>query len=302
MNEEVHVERTYAAPMPSRVRRASWGAIFGGMFVTIVLQVMFTLLGLGVGIATLQPAQQQTSAQTMATASGIWLLVTGLISIWVGSCVAGRLSGGPRRADGLLHGIITWAVSTVAMFFLLATTVGSILGGTGALVQSAISSRTSAEGGQNNAQSFEQQAKNLFPQAGALLPPTGRNSGQQTPGNLTALAEQDPDLATALGRMEANGGARAQQERDQVVNILTTKHNLNQQDAANLVNEWDRQFQQAHAQLSQKTQQVGQAASKGIEWGSFWGFIALILGLLVSSWGGWAGTASLPLTETTVRA
>ncbi len=260
------------------------------MFVTIVLQIMFTLLGIAVGIATLQPSEQPASGNQWLTASGIWLLVTGLISMWVGSCIAGRLSGGPRRADGMLHGIVSWSVSMVAMFALLATSVGAILGGTASLVGNAISSY-SAQGGQGGAASIEDQVKGLFPHSGALLPPTGRTEGQQAPGNLSAMAQQDSDLAAALGRMESKGGAaKDTQDRNQVVNLLTTKHNLSQQDAQNLVNQWDQQFQQARGQAHQ----VGRAAAHGLEWGSFWGFIALILGLLVAAWGGWAGTASLP--------
>ncbi len=291
MKEELPVDRPLPRLAPSRVRRASWGAIFGGMFVTIVLQIMFTLLGVAVGIATLQPSEQPTSGTQWLTASGIWLLLTGLVSVWIGSCIAGRLSGGPRRADGMLHGIVSWSVSMVAMFALLATSVGAILGGTASLVGNAMSSRNS-EGGQGGSASIQEQVKGLFPHGGALLPPTGRTEGQQAPGNLSAFAQQDSDLASALGRMESKGGAaKDTQDRDQVVNLLTTKHNLNQQDAQNLVNQWDQQFQQARGQA----RQVGQSAAHGLEWGSFWGFIALILGLLVSAWGGWAGTASLPV-------
>ncbi len=290
MTQEVHVDRPTPRLAPSRVRRASWGAIFGGMFVTIVLQIMFTLLGIAVGIATLQPSEQPTSGTQWLTASGIWLLVTGLVSIWIGSCIAGRLSGGPRRADGMLHGIVSWSVSMVAMFALLATSVGAILGGTASLVGNAMSSRN-GEGGQGGTASLQEQVKGLFPHSGSLLPPTGRTEGQQTPGNLSALAQQDSELASALSRMESKGGAvKDTQDRDQVVSMLTTKHNLNHQDASNLMNQWDQQFQQARGEA----RQVGQSAAHGLEWGSFWGFIGLILGLLVAAWGGWAGTASLP--------
>jgi hypothetical protein len=278
---------------PSRVRRASWGAIFAGMFVTVVLQVMFTLLGVAVGLASINPPAQATPGQSATLASAIWLLVTGLVSIWIGACIAGRLSGEPRRADGMLHGIVAWSVSMVATFYLLATAVGALLGGTVALVGGALAAQSAQPGGQES--SVERQVKALFPQTGSLLPPTGPTEGQQPAGNLTALAQQDPDLAAAVARMEAHGGAaRASQERDQVINLLTTKHNLGQQDAANLVNQWDQQFQQLHARAVQQVQQTSQAAAHGIAQGAFWGFLALVLGLLVAAWGGWAGTASLP--------
>lgn len=295
MAQEVVVEREAPILAPARLRRASWGAIFSGAFVTFVLQLMFTLLGLGVGIATLR-SEEVNSGQGFLTGSWIWLLVTGLVSLWLGAWVAGRLCGGPRRADGLVHGIVTWSVSIAVMVALLATAVGAVVGGTASFLARAIGSSNSNSGnGESPAAMVENQIKGLSPQTGALLPPTGRTEGQQVPGQLTALAQQDPELGAALGRMEAHGGAsKATQDRDQVVNLLTSKHNLEQQQASNLVNQWDQNFQQAHAQVSQQAQQVGQAASQGIQWAAFGGFIALFLGLLVSAWGGWAGTASLP--------
>src|SRR5262249_37942603 len=111
------------------------------------------------------------------------------------------------------------------------------------------------------------------------------------PGQLTQMASQDSELATALTRLESHGGAKnSPQERDQVINILTSRHNLNQQDANNLLDEWDQAFQQAHAQAAQKADE----AARGVSQGALWGFIALLLGLAVAAWGGWSGVASLP--------
>lgn len=296
MKEEVLVQQTVPEVAPAGLRRASWGAIFAGMFFTTVLQVMFTLLGMAVGFGPLRPSQQSNPGQTMAIGSGIWLLVTGLVSIWIGSCVAGRLSGGPRRADGMLHGLITWSVSVVLAFGLLATTFGTVVGGTAALVKEAIASTGgTSSGGQEALASLDQSIRSAFPQAGNLLPPTGRTQGQQVPGQLTELAQQDPELAAAVAKMEANGGAsKSQAERDQVINLLSSKHHLNRPDAENLVNQWDQQFQQVKGQATQRLNEAGQTVAHGLAWGAFWGFIALFLGLLVSAWGGWAGTATLP--------
>src|SRR5437899_10951070 len=135
MGTEVIVDRsrTQLTTAPSLARRVSWGAIFAGLFVTIVIQLLFTLLGLATGLVTVNPASDPNAARHIALGAGIWLLVTGLISIWVGSCIAGRLCGGPLRSDGLIHGLVTWSVSTCATMFLLATTAGALLGGTGAL-------------------------------------------------------------------------------------------------------------------------------------------------------------------------
>lgn len=303
MNEEPYLPAETVGMAPSRVRRVSWGAIFAGTFVGLVFQIMFMLLGAAIGFSTMQFDGRQNPDHELALGSAIWLLVTSLVAIWIGACVAGRLSGGPRRADGMLHGIVTWSLSTLTMFSLLAVGVGAVLGGAGALLGSTGAIANSVQN-QNQSNptaiaSVQDVLKGLLPRNGSLLPPTGRTPpGQQVPGQLTQLAQQDPELAGALTRLESKGGAsQSAQDRDQVINLLTTKHNLSQPDAANLVNQWDQQFQQTRAQTDQKAKQVGQAAAQGIAQGALWSFVALLLGLLAAAWGGWSGTASLPKTS-----
>jgi len=304
MKQEVYVENAEITP-PSLTRRVSWGAIFAGFFVTMVTQLTLTLLGAAIGIASLEPFREPHSGQKVAIASGIWLLVSGLISIWVGACVAGRLCGGPRRADGLIHGIVAWSVSTCATLALLATAVGTAIGGTAALLGGALELGNLTRSEETTA-SLQEQVKTLFPQSGPSLPPTGRTeqgnhpqqpteqSVQQQPsGKLNDLAQKDPELSAALTDMQNKGGpSQATEERDKAVNILTTKLQMDKQEAANLVQQWNPESQQGGAQTEQKANQAA-AATRGLASGALWGFVALSLGFLFAAWGGWAGTASL---------
>lgn len=293
MKEVVPVE-TVANP-PSLTRRVSWGAIFAGFFVTMVIQLTLTLLGAAVGAASLDGFRAQPSGRQVAITSGIWLLVTGLVSIWIGACVAGRLSGGPRRADGLIHGIVAWSFSMCVTLALLATTIGATLGGTGALLGGALQLGGLTRNDQASAP-LEEQVKNLFPNAGPLLAPTGRTeqNAAQPPGKLTELAQKDPQLSAALAEMENKGGAsKATEDKDKVVGMLTSQHNMDQQEAGNLVLQWNQEYQNAKAQMEPKGDQPGNMA-QGLKSGALWGFVALMLGLIFAAWGGWAGTATLP--------
>jgi hypothetical protein len=311
MKEEVRVEHTAPRLAPSRVRRVSWGAIFAGLVVTMVVQMMLTLLGIAIGAATVSPLEQQNPTQGLALGSAIWLLASSLIAVWVGACVAGRLSGGPQRADGMIHGIVTWSASTLATLAMLATATGALLGGAGALLGGALASSKNDSGVTSSAMnSVGQSLREIFPPASKVLPPTGRPGsgetagGQPTGGKLTSLAVQDPQIGTILARLESRGGvAQSPQDRDQLVNVLTSRHNVSQPEAVAMVNQWDQQFQQVKSQTTQKAREAGDTAARGISQGALWGFIALVLGLLVAAWGGWAGTASLPrpLEAATVR-
>jgi hypothetical protein len=300
MKDETYIEPAMPRAPAFLYRRISWGAIFAGLLVTMVIQLTLTMLGVSIGAATVHPMQERNPAEGLGIGSAVWLLLSGLISMFVGACIAGRLSGGPRRADGLLHGLVTWSAATVAMVWMTATATGALLGGLGTLLGGAIS-KSSSGPGQEAMSSLREQAQKVVPQE---LSPTGREqggqqsdqaNGNQTPGSLTSLAAQDPELSTALARMESHGGAAASAaDRDQVVNLLTTKHGIDQQQASTLVNQWDQRFQQTRAQAEQKTREVGDKAASAVSKGSLWGFIALVLGGAVAAWGGWIGTASLP--------
>jgi hypothetical protein len=293
-NVEVKTVETEAVPAPSLMRRVSWGAIFAGFFVTLVIQIMLTLLGTAIGLASMEPLRESQPGQGLALGAGIWLLASGLVSIWIGACVAGRLSGGPLRSDGLVHGIVTWSLSTCATLVLLTTAVGALLGGTGALLSGTLVVGNKTFGHQNETASLQDQVKSIFPEAGTLLPPTGRaESTNQSPVTLTQLAQQDSDVAAALTQMQKNGGANQTQDREQLINLLTTKHSMSQQQATDLVNQWDQNLQQAKTQTEQKARDVGDKAAHGVSQAALWGFIALLLGLLAAAWGGWSGAASV---------
>jgi len=288
MKEDVFVE-SVSPRQPALMKRVSWGAIFAGLLVTVVIQLMLTLLGIGIGAATVDPLREQNPAQGLAIGSAIWLIVSALIAVFVGACVSGRLSGGPRASDGLLHGIVTWSAATVLTVAMLISATGAIIGGTGTLLSGVV------KGGGKAAQSGQgQEAMSLVKQVVPdvdKLSPTGRESGPT--GQLATMAKQNPQLAAVLARMEKNGGAaQSPAERDQAVQMLT-QQGMNQQQAAQLVSQWDQQFQQTKGQVEQKAREVGDKAARGVSKGAIMGFVALLLELGVAAWGGWAGAASL---------
>ncbi|HUR44874.1 MAG TPA: hypothetical protein VMZ27_03280 [Candidatus Saccharimonadales bacterium] len=292
MNEDVVVENVTPRP-PSLLRRVSWGAIFAGLLVTIVVQMMLTLLGIGLGAASIDPLKEQNPGQGLALGSAIWLIVSALIATFIGACISGRLSGAPRTADGLLHGVVTWSAATVLTVAMLVSAAGVVIGGATTLLSGLVKGGASAaQNSQSGSamQMVQDQIKQAVPNAD-VLSPTGRESGPT--GQLATMAKQNPQLAAVLAKMEKNGGAsQSPAERDQAVQMLT-QQGLNQQQAAQLVSQWDQQVQQAKVQVEQKTREVGDKAAKGVSRGAIMGFVALLLELGVAAWGGWVGAGSL---------
>src|SRR5512144_2250123 len=94
--------RSEAGVMPGTAafRRISWGAVFAGIVIVMVLQLLLSLLGIGIGLTTVDPASGQTpGARTLGTSAAIWWVVINLIAVFAGGWVAARLAGLPRRID-----------------------------------------------------------------------------------------------------------------------------------------------------------------------------------------------------------
>jgi hypothetical protein len=123
---------------PVAIRRISWGAIFAGVVVALVVQMVFSLLGMGIGLGAINP-METNPLQGLGTGALIWWIATMLISLFTGGYVAGRLAGMPRNEEGMLHGILTWSVFTLFSFFLLTTAVGGIFNIVGNTVSKSLS-------------------------------------------------------------------------------------------------------------------------------------------------------------------
>lgn len=88
------------------VNKVSWGAIFAGVVVALVIQVLLTMLGVGIGVATLDPQSgDNPAASTFSIVAGIWYLLSGIVSAFTGGYIAARMSGKTDETAGALHGL-----------------------------------------------------------------------------------------------------------------------------------------------------------------------------------------------------
>jgi hypothetical protein len=113
--------------------RVSWGAIFAGAATAMATLLILSLLGLGIGLSTVDPATGDTPSGTaMGIGALLWYLLSSAIALFAGGFVAGRLAG---NFNGYLHGIVTWSVVTVASVLLVSSAIGRIFSGATGLAQ-----------------------------------------------------------------------------------------------------------------------------------------------------------------------
>lgn len=99
------------------INNISWGAVFAGVAVALVSQLLLNMLGLGIGAATLDPATSGSpSAAAFSIGAAIWWTLSGIVASFLGGHAAGRLSGRPKESTAGWHGLTTWAVTTIVIF------------------------------------------------------------------------------------------------------------------------------------------------------------------------------------------
>jgi hypothetical protein len=115
----------------------SWPAILAGAAVSAGLSLILLLIGSGIGFSVMNPWSSSTVATTTkaATVAGIYITVTAVMASAVGGYLAGRLrhlwlGTHPHEAffRDTAHGLITWAVATVASVALLGAATSSLTG------------------------------------------------------------------------------------------------------------------------------------------------------------------------------
>lgn len=124
----IHLDpRVNYSEQPSLLRRPffaaiRWGGVLAGVAVGVSVQLVLTLLGIASGLS----ATNVSSGETIGMGPLIWAGISMLIAAFIGAYVAARMSGLKRKADGILHGVVSWAVTTL-LFAMLATSAGGAL-------------------------------------------------------------------------------------------------------------------------------------------------------------------------------
>ncbi|WP_151447146.1 hypothetical protein [Lacisediminimonas profundi] len=124
----VQVEQAYADATSVRrplIPAIRWGAVIAGVAVGISVQLALSLLGIATGLSV---ADVSGGRAGLARGALIWAGFSMLVAAFVGGYVAARMTGLKRKADGVLHGVVTWSVTTLLFATLASSASGSFLG------------------------------------------------------------------------------------------------------------------------------------------------------------------------------
>lgn len=149
--------------------RLSWGAIFAGLVVATVLQILFMLTGIAIGFAVWDVGD---SPEALGMGVGIWVAVAALISLFMGGLTTGHMAGILTPGDGAIHGVIMWGLSMILTVWLAVSGVTGLLGGALDMAASPVAAEVLAEVergeaeavGEAAAETVEQRAEGIDPE------------------------------------------------------------------------------------------------------------------------------------------
>ncbi|WP_250477475.1 YrzE family protein [Caballeronia sp. INML1] len=93
--------------------RLSWASIIAGVILSMVVYLIMSVLGTAIGASLLSPMSKPDPLHGFGFGSGVWVIVTTVLAVFVGSYYAGRCA----PVLGWLHGLLSWAVMTLLIVY-----------------------------------------------------------------------------------------------------------------------------------------------------------------------------------------
>ena len=272
--------------------RLSWGAIVAGMVVATALHIVMALLGVAIGLDTWEPGDRLS---TLGGALGIWVVVSGVIALFVGGLTTGRLAGVLTRGDGALHGIVLWSLSTLLAAWLvssgLTTVVGGAFGLVGRTTAAAAGGITSTLGQAGSAAvsgiagldltEVQSELERMLEQTGdpALRPDSLAADIGAVGERATGQADNQAVAREVVATITERGG---EVDREAVINVITARTDMSRPEAERVAMRVETLAQDAMSQISTAADTIGRRAedfagdaSEAVATASWWALLAL---------------------------
>lgn len=283
------VERDTVLPAPALLHRVSWGAIFAGAIIAVALTALLSLLGLGIGLGSLDVAAGD-SVEGAPKATLIWWAVTSILATGIGAFVAARLAGIPRTMTGALHGLSVWAVATLITLWLATSAAGFALGAATNIVTttarvtagavSTVGGAAASAGGAAIPSPSSSDVSTARQRAQDEATNIGRQAGidqQNVDQAQNAIAGTAGDIARNPGQanqylqqlvdrlFEGPDAAFSPQERDRLITAIANRAGVSRPEAERIADRWQAQATTAWANVERTGGNVaGQAEETAV--------------------------------------
>lgn len=278
-------------------RSLSWAAVLAGLVAALALQVLFMLLGAGLGFAIYSPLTDDSPIASLGAGAIVVQGMSAVLSLWFGGWVAGRFTPLAVRSSACLHGFLVWCSATVAGVLIVSTGAGWMLGDLSKIVGGGLSmagkpAAAAVGGAADLAKEAAQQSGDAFESfVGEAL--GGRPDGGDQAAGIRAKREIGLAVARFFNPAQPDN---ATERRTALVQALVDHSNLSQADADRIVTQWTATYDQMKAefealkeQAEAKAREAADEAARALSIFSLGAFIAFVIGAIAASCGGTHG-------------
>lgn len=308
MKKTTHLNSYQAIPR----KGVSWRAIFAGTLTVLAVLLVLNLIGLAIGLSTIEPTEESNPLSGIGTGSIIWWILSNLIALFAGGYVAARVGVSFTTKSGVIQGVMTWALHTIISAWLLTTIIGGIISGVGTLIGGVLSTAGQAVGEtvgpaiQNQLQEVDvswQQAREEFR---ALLKDADKealdpDAIESNVNQVASQAQSETDMEAVFdGAKDRVNQTFEALDREALINILVKRSNMTRAQAEQRVDEVTARYESIRAEVNEFLNRAGETAEQQAEniasavaKASMYLAIALILGVIVAALGGLTGVKNL---------
>lgn len=269
-------------PLESSKPALNWGPVIGGAVAATGVSLILLLLGSGLGLTMVSPwSGQSSSLGTIGVTAAIWLVVVQWLSSAFGGYLTGRLrtKWAAVHTDEVFfrdtaHGFMSWALATVFVAGVLASSLTSLAGVGAQAVGSSAAATATVAGGAAAASSTAPDA-NLAASyfTDALLRPD-QNHQRST--------DDDRAAAAQVSRILINGAVQGEIPADDkayLATIVSARTGLSEADAKARVDTVLKRIDDAKT----SAQKAADTARKAAATTALLGSLSLLVGAFIAS-------------------
>ncbi|SFM69421.1 hypothetical protein SAMN05216573_103526 [Bradyrhizobium sp. Rc3b] len=103
----------------------TWSPVLAGVFASLVVQILLTMLGFGIGLLAIDTPTAASAPASAGWPAFVWWAVSGIIAAFVGGAIAAANSPDQSGLGRVGHALGAWAVATVIVVAAAAMIPGS---------------------------------------------------------------------------------------------------------------------------------------------------------------------------------
>lgn len=283
-----------------------WSSISSGMVVATTISFLFAMLGTCIGLAFFEP--NLTNLANLNIGAVVWAVITGIVSMFIGGIVTGYLLPvTENKMHAVIHSFVMWGLTLFLGLFIVVSGAGSLLGGSGELINQTINvdqqaSRIAKPLAKNFSKHIEavsgKAVKEVKKQLEQLTNDQNNDKKQQTITDIIkASSNNGENLIESVKNYLLNKKENINGElQAEAVQQITKNTSLNQEQAQQVLTNWQNKYNELVQKAEKKVNKLKVKAKKAANHAAnilaaitLAALISMLLGLIATILGGLLG-------------